>query len=577
MTHFDNFDQYVEEAMKSWHCPGVALVIIKDGEIIHKKAYGLRDVENNLPLTVDTRFPMASITKSFTAMSLALLVDEGKLEWDKPVREYMPEFILKDPYVTANITVRDMLSHRTGLPRHDFSAFRLNITLAEYIKRMRHLEFSTTFRDKFQYNNLMYYASAYLVEKIADIKWEDFIQKRVLDPLRMNSSNFEPNFKGKENALGYRTDRNNEGKFKNLIHIPFGGHTELSPGAAGALFSTLDDMTNWLKVHMNNGQFDEQRLIGIENLREMQKPQIIYPTDGINEALLGDAINTYGMGWFIDSYKNHKLIHHSGGVEGHTLIIGFLPQANIGVIVLTNLASNPLKDALFYECLDCATGVLDTDWNAKFHKVYDPLIISISKSKQTTEHEKIKNTFHTHALDQYTGVFANDGYPDFAIRLEGDQLQACLIESSDWSRLEHYQYNIFEWNLADFDIKIKAHFLMNDQGEIDKISIPLEPMVSPIQFKRKPLELSQEKIELVLGAYNPSVEGMKFEITTQEGKVYMSQTGLAPKEIEPYKATDECIGFKEGDNRLDFAIKNGEVEKLSFKTIYMTLEAVKEK
>src|SRR5262249_17895711 len=151
-----NFGQYIEDAMQSWSCPGAAIAIVKGDQILHKQAYGLRDVEDKLPMTADTRFAMASVTKSFTAMSVALLVDEGKLEWDKPVAEFMPEFILDDPYVTQHITVRDMLSHRPGLPRHDWSAWRVDIPLSEYIKRMKNFKFSATFREKFQYNNLMY-------------------------------------------------------------------------------------------------------------------------------------------------------------------------------------------------------------------------------------------------------------------------------------------------------------------------------------------------------------------------------------------------------------------------------------
>jgi CubicO group peptidase (beta-lactamase class C family) len=154
MSRFDNFNQYIQDAMQSWHCPGIALAIVKGDDVIHQCVFGLRDVENQLPVTEDTRFAMASVTKSFTAMSAALLIDAGKLEWDKPVREYMPEFILDDPYVTQHVTVRDMLSHRTGLPRHDFSAWRLDISRAEFIKRMKHFKFNATFREKFQYNEL---------------------------------------------------------------------------------------------------------------------------------------------------------------------------------------------------------------------------------------------------------------------------------------------------------------------------------------------------------------------------------------------------------------------------------------
>jgi CubicO group peptidase (beta-lactamase class C family) len=140
MSRLENYNQYILDAMRSWLCPGVALAIVKENDVLHQGVYGLRDVENQLPITEDTRFAMASVTKSFSAMSVALLVDDGKLEWDKPVREYIPEFVLDDPSITANITVRSMLSHPTGLPRHDYSAYRLDFTRAEFVKRTRYLK-----------------------------------------------------------------------------------------------------------------------------------------------------------------------------------------------------------------------------------------------------------------------------------------------------------------------------------------------------------------------------------------------------------------------------------------------------
>ena len=391
MRRFDNYNQYIQDAMQSWTCPGVALAVVKGDAVIHQGVYGLRDVENRLPMTEDTRFAMASVTKSFTAMSVALLIDNGKLEWDKPVREYMPEFILDDPYVTQHVTVRDMLSHRTGLPSHDLSAWRLDISRAEFIKRMKHFKFNASFREKFQYDNLMYYAAAHLVEKVAELKWEDFIQKRVFLPLGMTASSFKPELpeEGQFTAKGYRVDRDNDGSAKGLINMPFGLHTELSPGAAGALFSTLADLIQWLKVHVNNGRVGDFQLVSPDNLKQMHLPQTIIPGGGFNEALTGNTIFTYGMGWFVEPYRGNTLIHHGGNVEGHSLIIGFVPQEKVGVVALTNIAELPLRDVLLYESIDRALDLPDRDWNKKFHEMFDPIIIGIAKAKQTAVEEKI--------------------------------------------------------------------------------------------------------------------------------------------------------------------------------------------
>lgn len=575
MSRLESFDQYIQDAMKSWRCPGVAVSIIKGDDILHQNAYGLRDVENQLPMTEDTRFAMASVTKSFTAMSVALLVDEGKLEWDKPVREYMPEFILDDPYVTQHVTVRDMLSHRTGLPRHDFSAWRLDVPRAEFIKRMKHFKFNATFREKFQYNNLMYYAAAYLVEKIAEQRWEDFVQEHIFSPLRMVASNFapEPPQDGQVNANGYRVDRDKEGGAKSLIYMPFGKHTELSPGAAGALFSTLADLTQWLKVHVNDGRSGDIQFVSPNNLKQMHLPQTIIPGGGFNEALLGNTIFSYGMGWFIEPYRGYTLVHHGGNVEGHSLIIGFVPQEKVGIVVLTNIAELPLRDVLLYEGIDCALDLLDRGWNAKFHEMFDPIIVAEAKGKQTAVEERLENAPPTHPLETYSGRYRADGYPDFAVRLEGEGLQACTVGSLDWSELRHYHYDVFEWHLPDFDFWMKIRFLINDNGEVDSVSIPIETEVENVTFTRKQPELTEEIIAALIGEYDPPIDGITYTITAHEGKIYATETGNPPKEIKPYKLNDNLVGFRMDRSRLDFMRENDTITRLVFKTPFMTLEA----
>ncbi len=575
MMRLDKFDQYIKSAMDSWHCPGTAVVIVKGNEVLHKGAYGLRDVDDHLPMTEDTRFPAASVTKSFTAMSAALLVDEGKLEWDKPVREYMPEFILDDHYVTQHLTVRDMLSHRSGMPRHDFSAWRLDVSRAEFIKRMRHLKFSATFREKFQYNNLMYYATGYLVEKIAKKHWEDFMQERILSPLGMDASNFvpEPPGEGLFNAIGYRVDRDDVGGAKGLVRMPFGQHTELAPGAAGSLFSTLADLTQWLKVHVNDGRAADVQLVSPDNLKQMHLPQTIIPRGGIREALMGNAIITYGLGWFIEPYRGYTLIHHSGGVEGHSLIIGFIAQEKIAAAALTNIAALPLCELLLYEAIDRALDLPEKHWNTKFHNILDPIIAAEAKGKQTAAEERIEEAPPTHPLEIYTGTYEADGYPDFEVKLEGEKLQACTVGSLEWSELSHYHYNVFEWHLSDFDLWLKIRFLINDNGDIESISIPLETQVDNVIFIRKNPVLSEDVIAEIIGVYDPPIDGLKITIIAHEGKIYSRLTGNPQLEIKPYKYEDDVVGFRVDRTRLDFIRKKNVITHLIYKTQFLTIEA----
>lgn len=575
MSRLDNFDEAIEAAMASWHCPGTAIAVVRGDETLHQRAYGVRNVEEKLPLTIDTRFAMASVTKSFTAMSVALLVDEGKLAWDKPVREYIPEFILDDPYVTEHITVRDMLSHRTGLPRHDLAAWRMDISRAEFVKRMRHLKFSASFREKFQYNNLMYYATGHLVETVAGQPWERFMQERIFDPLGMSASNFvpEPPQATQVNAEGYRVDRDEKGEAKGLVHMPHAEFTSLSPGAAGALFSTLADLTQWLKVHVNSGRAGAVQLVSPGNLKQMHLPQTIIPGGGVQEALMGNTIFAYGMGWFIEPYRGYTLIHHGGNLEGHSLIIGFVPQAQIGVVGLTNIAGLPLRDVLLYDAIDRALDLPEGDWNRKYHELFDPMIAGQAQGKATASAERIPDAPPTHPLATYTGTFAADGYPDFAVNQEGDALQACTVGSLAWSTLRHYHYNVFEWHMTSWDSWMTVQFLINETGEIDAVSIPIEPAVDNAIFRRKALSLSPELVAALCGVYEPPVAGMAVTISAQADKFYYTQTGGAAQEIKPYLLNDETVGFRLDRVRLDFTRVGDQIPRLTLKMPGMTLEA----
>lgn len=577
MSRLSDFDNYIENAMQSWHCPGVAVSIIREDDILHQRAYGLRDVKENSILTEDTRFAMASVTKSFTAMSVALLVDEGKLEWDKPVREYMPEFILNDPYATQHVTVRDMLSHRTGLPRHDLAAWRLELPLEDFIKRMRHFKFSASFREKFQYNNLMYYATAYLVEKVSGQAWENFVAERIFQPLEMTASNFtaDPPQAGQHNAKGYRVDWDWEGNAKGLIETAFGKHTKLAPGAAGALFSTLEDLTTWLKVHVNEGRANDIELVSADNLKQMHLPQTIIPGGGISEALRGNTIFTYGMGWFIEPYRGVTLVHHGGNVEGHSLIVGFVPQEKVGVVVLTNIAQLPLRDVLLYESIDRALDFPEQDWNTKYHKIFDPIIIGQQKAKQTASEERLKDAPPTHALETYAGTFEADGYPDFDVQLNEGALQASLVGVFDTSELRHYHYNVFEWHWVDFDMWIKIRFLVNDNGEVASVAMPIESAVDDVVFSRKALELSDDVRAALVGQYEPPIEGLTFTVTERQGKLYLTQTGGIAQELEARTLTEGLVGFTSKEGRIDFVRVNDVVTTLILKTPFMTLEALR--
>jgi hypothetical protein len=307
----------------------------------------------------------------------------------------------------------------------------------------------------------------------------------------------------------------------------------------------------------------------------MHLPQTIVPGGGFNEALLGNTIFTYGMGWFIEPYRGHTLIYHGGNVEGHSLIIGFVPQEHVGVVVLSNIAELPLPDVLLYEAIDRALDLPDRNWNNKFHQMFDPIIAGEAKGKQTTAQERIEDAPPTHPLEIFTGTYRADGYPDFAVRLDGQNLQACTIGGLDWTELRHYHYNVFEWHLAMFDVRMKLRFLVNDNGEIETVAIPIEPQVDDVIFTRKFARLKEDIVAALVGEYNTPIDGVAIYISAHNDKVYAHLTGEAPEEIKLYRFDAEFIGFRRKRNRLDFVLQDGTITHLIFKSPNTTLEAPK--
>lgn len=577
MADWNAFDRYVRDALPGWSCPGVALAVVRGDEVVYRAAHGLRDVARGLPLTPDTRFAMASVTKSVTAMSLAILVDEGKLGWDQCVREVVPELVLYDPYATANLTPRDMLSHRSGLPRHDLAAWRLDLPRAEFVKRLRHLRPSASFRERFQYNNLMYCAAAHVVDRLAGQRWEDFVRERIFGPLGMDASNFdpEPPRSGLDNALGYRVERDDEGRATGLRPMPFGAHTELSPGAAGALFSNLDDMVRWVGVQANGGRWGDVRLVTPGTCAQMHQPVTVQPSGGAWSELLGHTVFTYALGWSVEPYRGHTLVQHGGNVEGHSLMVGFVPRERVGVVVLTNGAGMPLRDALLYEGLDRALDLPPRDWSARFHGVFDEAFRGMARGKTTATRERAVDAPPSRPLEAFVGTYGADGYPDVAVRLEDGALQARLVGSLDWSPLRHLHYDVFEWELEDFDQRVAVRFLTNEQGAVDTLAWPVEPEVADAEFRRRPPELDDALLRELAGDWDTPIDGLSFAVRVADGRVRVAQAGQASDEARPYVATDTTIGLRTKRTRFDFVREEGRIVRLEVKSPGMQLTATR--
>jgi CubicO group peptidase (beta-lactamase class C family) len=473
--NLNGFDGFVEQVMKDWKVPGIAVAIVKDGQVVYANGFGFRDVKKGLKVTPDTLFAIGSCSKAFTATALAILADEGKLDWDKPVRDYLPDFRLQDAYATARLRPRDLVTHQSGLPRHDMVWYGSPLSRRELFDRLLHLEPSRPPHAKFQYNNLMYMVAGVLIERVSGLTWEEFVRRRILDPLEMKHSNFSVNNSQKtpDFSLPYLEQK---GEVK---EIPFRNIDAIGP--AGSINSSVNEMTRWLLAQLGKGKFNGRQIVSEKGLGEVHTPQIVAGGDlKYDESFY----SSYAMGWAVTSYRGHPSLSHGGGIDGFTSHVRFLPKDQLGVVVLTNSAS-PASGIIASNAVDRMLGLNEAPWAQRAKDDAAKAKEAQAKAKAEDEVKRKKDAPPTHALKDYAGQFEHPAYQTLSIAQEGEQLKFDLHSLT--GALKHYHYDIFQVAEGAPALEgTKLTFLMNRAGEIDRVAIALEPSVKEIVFTRKP-------------------------------------------------------------------------------------------
>jgi len=457
-----DLDKFIMSSMEDWKIPGLGVAIVKDGEVIFSKGFGFRDVEKGLKVGPETIFNIGSNSKSFTATCAGILVDDGKLEWDKPVKDYLPFFELKDPYASLCATPRDLLSHRTGLPRHDTFWDNSPLSRKEIIMHLRYLPPSAGFRQIMQYTNNMIMTAGYLVGHIAGTTWEGFCKERILDPLGMKDTNFsnEDSKKSGDYALPYLLQ---DGKF---VEIPY--HDVHQIGPAAAMNSNVIDMANWLKLNLNKGKFNGKQIISEATLNELHTPQVV---EGNSIPYYVTYYQTYGIGWRITNYRGHIMLYHGGGIDGFRAEVFLFPQDNIGMVVFVNTRSYMPK-LVAYNAFDHLAGLKPMDWTKRFKEA--------QTSRSAAEEERKSNTKPSHPLKDYAGDYKHPGYGIFTVSQENDQLKA--IYNGISYPMAHFHYDIFEF--VNDRRNRKVSFFMDTAGNISSLNVVMEPAVDPIVFNK---------------------------------------------------------------------------------------------
>nr|MCU0254751.1 beta-lactamase family protein [Acidobacteriota bacterium] len=309
IQRLDGFDAFVEAQMKEWNVPGVAVAIVVDGKVVLERGYGQRDVKAGLPVDAHTLFAIGSSTKAFTALDLAILVDEGKLDWDQPVTSYLPDFKMQDETATKLMTPKDLVTHRSGLPRHDLMWYGSDATREQMFAGLQYLQPSASIRNRFQYQNLMFMTAGILAGRLAGTSWEAFTRERILGPLGMESTVFALEDAAKTGNVSKPYEQKKE--TKELAEMAYRDIREVGP--AGAIFSSAHDMAEWVRFQLGDGTRDGTAVVSATQLAETHKPQMVGETPFVFPE---NPIVLYGLGWFIQPYRGHARIHHGGNIDG---------------------------------------------------------------------------------------------------------------------------------------------------------------------------------------------------------------------------------------------------------------------
>ncbi len=554
-----DFDAYVQKVMSDWKVPGAAIVIVKDGKVVLSKGYGLRDVRNHLPVTEQTLFPIASITKSFTVATLGTLASEGKLDWDKPVREYLPDFRLYDDVLTDRVTPRDLVTHRTGLPRHDATWYRSDLTREQMYSRLRYLEPNRDLRREFQYNNLMFMTAGYMAGKLAGSTWEDAVGTRIFKPLGMNSSNFDfgASFKSASDvAHPYRKDDN---EVANEAPI-YPGDPALGP--AGAIVSNLSDMTQYLLMYLNHGKHSDQQIISEADIRQMTTPQMVIRSSDVDPEI---GYAHYGMGLFVTTYRGHKYVNHGGNLDGFSLLISFLPDDNIGSVILLNMDGSSLREVLSYNINDRMLGLDQIDWSKRELDRYFAFKKASDEAREKNYVPRREHTQFSHPIGEYAGEYSNPAYGIVAIDRSGDHDLKVTFHTME-STAEHWHYDVWRVPHNPLDLLQETEIMFNTdwEGNIASLSCSLEPNVRDIVFTRLPDRHMRERsfLDPIAGIYQ--VADFKYMIRVRPDNV-LSVTLPSGKvwELEPVRGNTFAV---KGENGLTLDFKrdpSGKVTEFS--------------
>lgn len=455
-----DFDAYAQQAMAAWDVPGMAIGIVKDHKTIYLKGFGVKEAGSTDKVTPQTLFEMGSLAKSFTAELMAMMVDEETLNWDDPVINHLPDFVLYDPWVTRNFQIQDLLSQRSGLPSHaGDAAVYFGADRKKIIHNLRYIKPVSSFRSTYAYQNSFFLVAAEILQLVNGQSWEDLMQQRIFLPLNMKNSNTsvaDYDAYANKNALHRRVKARTQ---KLADNYPY-RHVYTTFGPAGGLNSTAEDMTQWLKLQLNEGTFNDAPLISTANLLQTYR-RYIYA------GKFYDSDMYYGLGWVIRDYSPFPIIWHDGGTAGAGSMLAFIPEENIGIVILTNTRVPSFAHALAWQFFDFYFNQARKDWSKELLEKQ----IFADREEEGKELQKPSPAEPPLPLEKYTGIYANPLYGRVEISLINQQLVLTMGSNHMQLLLKHWNHDSFElvWPSFESETRMLINFYIDADGVADQL------------------------------------------------------------------------------------------------------------
>jgi CubicO group peptidase (beta-lactamase class C family) len=556
-----DFDDYINKALKDWEVPGLAIAIVKNDQLVFARGYGVRKLGDPTPVDEKTLFAIGSSSKAFTAASIAMLMDEGKLKWDDPATKHLPGFQLFDPYATRELSVRDLLSHRSGLERGDFLWYGTSYSRDEIVQRVRFLKPSWSFRSRFGYQNIMYLAAGQIVAGLSGKPWDDFIRDRIFKPLGMTSSSTSiKDLKAADDVATPHTKL--DGKVE---IIPWRNIDNIAP--AGSINSNVIDMAQWVRLQLGEGSYKGQRLISSGGAKEMHTSQTVIRMEPPWTLYYSDAhFLNYGLGWFLHDHRGRKVVEHGGNIDGMSALVAMIPEEKLGLVILTNMNGSPLPGALASRVYDLYLGVQPRDYSADTLKTFNAFLEQGKQAQKKLEESRVKSTSPTLALDQYAGTYKDEMYGDAKVAIQSGKL--VLTTPGFVGDLEHWNYDTFQATWRERSLgKALVTFTLNARGKVDEMKLP----DLQISFKRGPdpadtsasVKLSEAELSKFAGKYEAKVPPIELSIEMVGGLLKATLPGQPVYTLTPVSPTRFRIEGAPAGFFAQFEMASGKVRTLT--------------